>query len=104
MLDYTPYPHVLECFNGIGRGGVVHIVRLASCLTPLIKREPYESKPIFDLKLPLNEQRALFENEFKDDPLSMIQASETCDKLEGMFLQRWKSKCEEMGWYNFDVI
>lgn len=104
MLDPTPETELGNCLIGIREHGLMHCIRLVLVLTPLIKHEPYHNKPLFDLKLLFNEQRILFENAFRDDAEHRAQAKETCDKLDGIFLQRWEGKCEEMGWHDFDNL
>lgn len=59
-------------------------------------------KPPFDLKWLFNRHRTLFEEAYKSSPRLRGESRALYDRLDGMFLQRWESKCEEMGWYSFE--
>lgn len=99
MQGYTPYPEVLECFKSLGRAGVIHAIRLTCCLDPLIKNGPFDGRPPANLKRLFKWQREMMDARLAKDPERKRLAKETCDRLEGMFLQRWEVICDEKGWY-----
>lgn len=90
-----------SCIVGIGSDGIIHILRLKHILTPFIEREKDMEKPWFDLKVLFSNHRRLLANFFEDEPGLKNLASMVCDRIEEAYLQRWESKCEEMGWYDF---